>query len=502
MSFISAVRPLSRLLLPLALLVAGCTSSPPDSPAYDVGAIEGRILGGGLPVAAWVRARPVDQDSYTNLEVKTDSTGSYSIAVPSGAYYIEVVTNTANFYYGPTGPRWDRAAGDSVHVGRDVVRADIEVGRLDVEIHSSLPSSPIRCELNDESRERTDPLAIEAEDGTLRCTFPAIPPGVYTLRLRTNDSELWLPGSIDRGEAGRIRVDEGASVEYTASLDSWARVSGRDVGCWTDGSGFDIYAFNSDSSLAGRTYGGSDGTFEMDLLLAQPVRILTERGGILRWVGGPDFQGATVFDLHARETLNDLALVESGIACDFDSLVNGGTTFRVTLVGETGHLYANRAYLESPLRIPNLEPGSYRLRLESERATGWVPQWYDGGDSASMATPIVISHAGEIARVTMHLVQGGKLLGRITTGSGSPIAGREIWFSRDHDGVPDYYEEGDTSDLDGRFAIIGLEDGDYTIGTTSDYGVSWYPGTADQGAAERIAIRDHGVAEGIEWQVQ
>ena len=88
MSFIGAVRSSARFLLSLALLAAGCSTSTPDCPVYDVGAIEGRILGGGLPVSARIRLRPFDSGSHTDLEVMSDSSGGYAIPAPSGPYYI------------------------------------------------------------------------------------------------------------------------------------------------------------------------------------------------------------------------------------------------------------------------------------------------------------------------------------------------------------------------------------------------------------------------------
>ncbi len=494
-------------VIPLALL-AGCTSSTPECPTYNVGAIEGRILGGGLPVEATVIPRSFDPNSIAVLGVSSDSTGAYAISVPSGPYYLHISTSQTAFQYTAAGAAWSQVSDrDSLHVGIDVVHVDVIVGRLDVEIRTSPPitDEDFVCEIYDARQgfHAGGEYAEPGAEGTLRFTFPAVPPGEYTLRIESSSSFLWLPSSLDPEGAGadRIEVSDNAPTVYEHQLESWSRISGRVVGCWADGSVPGLIGLTADSLVACDLRTADDGAFRTDVLLAQPLRLLEERRGIQRWIGGADFQHARVFDLRPGESLDDIVLLESGIECDFDTLVDWRTEFAATVVGETGRLDTSDGGLQPPLRIPNLEPGAYRLQVRPERGSGWLPQWYEGSDSMSTATPIVISQPGEIAHVTMHLVEGGKIRGRILDAYGNPVAGAEVRFFRLQDGLSHVGERGDISDTQGAFEIVGLGDGDYIVGARSEYSINWFPGVTDPDAAEAIPVRGHAVVEGIEWRI-
>ena len=68
--------------------------------------VSGRVTSGGAPASAQIRANVPPGGTDRNVAVaETDASGNYQLIVPAGTYYLQVVTDTKNWYWnGPAQP--------------------------------------------------------------------------------------------------------------------------------------------------------------------------------------------------------------------------------------------------------------------------------------------------------------------------------------------------------------------------------------------------------------
>jgi hypothetical protein len=146
-----------------------------------------------------------------------------------------------------------------------------------------------------------------------------------------------------------------------------------------------------------------------------------------------------------------------------------------------------------------LRPGRYYLRARGDCwfDETWAAQWYDGADSFADATPIEITNEGELVRITMHLVEGGRITGRLLTADGQPATRRDVVL---HDEAAEPLCSKQTERETGDISFVGLANGDYYLATHLGDGVYWwYDGTDDPDSAQAISIRDYSLVSGVDW---
>lgn len=152
-----------------------------------------------------------------------------------------------------------------------------------------------------------------------------------------------------------------------------------------------------------------------------------------------------------------------------------------------------------------LPPGRYRLRIDPSMP-GWVPwtgQWFDQAERPEDATLIEIPAHGPLVPVTLRMQAGGSIQGSVVA---PPDYGLAVYGTRPDD--PRACWIGPADPRAGRFALVGLENGDYKIGLGWDpccagpcllppASTCWYGGASWDSAAV-VTVRDHGTVEGIE----
>jgi hypothetical protein len=158
-------------------------------------------------------------------------------------------------------------------------------------------------------------------------------------------------------------------------------------------------------------------------------------------------------------------------------------------------------YDNNPIAICNLRPGSYTLFVygycDYDGET-WASQWYDGADSLAAATWIDLAE-GQLAPITVRLVTGASIEGRVLTAEGQETYSSVKVF--DARGVPLCGNSGYSYGY-GPFSFRGLNNGDYKLAArVSQEFEWWYPGTVDPDSASVIEIRDRQSITGIEWRL-
>jgi len=510
-------RCVSLLLLLLTAFLGGCIDKESiDCPVTGIGRIEGFVLASGRPVDnVWVRVMPEEGYEAGGYEVRSDSTGWYSLEVPTGRYALKVGLGI-NLYYRRGGVCHSLAEADQVTVGLRDARADLIAGSMVLDVALPAGVSPHACDCDavwwdDEGPDWYANGRRSADEDGLTIEFPFLPPGTYLLRCHSSEGdEFWLPPTRDVGQAARVVVGVQTPVVRSTALPQPASLTVHIQGAWQTldlrQPRLDIVA--ADSSVVAIPYVDREGTARYQTFLPISARLCIRAGGVPNWVGGWSFAEATAFDLMPGDAPREVDYRESAILCTLEGPgtvpVGGARYYLHTVDGR--FLAGCLPERERPAPLPNLSPGTYLLQVRPERSGQvWCDQWYDQADSPVTATPIEVSAEGIVVPVTMHLYAGGKIGGRVLEADGTAFRGtvyayRDRFPQSGEDLHPDY---GFTCDpATGAFELIGLTDGDYFLGAIIGWGqFCWYPGTDDPGSALAVRIANRGEVRGVNWRL-
>jgi hypothetical protein len=507
--------PATLVLAALAALGFGCGREEACCPTTCDARIEGFVLGGGLPVAATVRAfSPSGVEPVVTVEAYTDSSGWFALPLPSGGYLLQI-RDDAFFdpmYVSTEGVLTPSDRADTIRVETQPVRIDVRAGRLRVNLRvpRELERDEMVCEVQnvfDHSISAAQPGRGVVE-GAAPFEFPLLPEGSYRVRIRTGTQNLWLPRG-DWDSADRIRVTAIGVTDCAAHLDAPAHIRGEVRGSW-QAMGLRpprIWAHLGDPhEPAAAADAGPGGEFDIALFLACRARIRIDFRWTDRWLGGDDFAGATVFEVDSAAVISGVSFVESGILCRLEGLAPGAPPdCNLRLLDEAGAtVLERRSYDDNPIPIPNLETGTYRLRISPLHASQtWVAQWYDRQDSPERATPIVIATEGEVVPITVLLEEGGRITGRVLRADGTPYVYDRLRVCDAADPqremAPNVVRDGEDP---AAFSVLQLRTGDYRIGAVLEPDrVCWYPGTELWDQAGVIHVVQGSETAGIEWRL-
>lgn len=449
----------------------------------------------GKPVATGVHADIREGPPWVSVETRSDSTGWYQLEVPTGIYHVQLDNEYTSF-----------ANRDTVHIDGGRRRFDILRGNLEVRVQLPPLAEHRRlyCDLHSTTAGGVSARrSALVTDGQAAFPFDGIRTDVYYVRLVSEGGDqLWLPGTPNMADADRITVGGDRDLVCTGRLDRFASISGTVRGSWQEAQqDRPSVAMYGASGAFGPTSVHSDGSFSCDLLSAQPVKLQIRIGGVERWIGGTSIDDATVFTPEPEQEIQGVTWTESGISCRLEG--PGERLFyraRVGVQDVSGHTFETDR--ESDLiSICNLNPGRYWLHVAGycsyNASEPWASQWYDGADSLEAATPIDVAE-GQLARVTVHLVEGARIEGRVLTADGQPATGASVSISGPTgESLCDHWWSSEA----GSFSFTGLGNGDYYVAARFNSTSWWYPGTTDLHAAVPIRIRNHTTVTGIEWRL-
>ena len=410
------------------VIFPGCADhEAPSCPASSFGVVEGYVLAGGQPAQTQVsiedrRGKGWGQPGR-EFHTQTDSTGWYALEAPVGPCILEVGEFAIEASYGRDGahPRWETP--DTLLLTGGGFRVDFALGSLLVEV-AAPPAFEGRSlsldlyRLDDRAREVSWRFET-VSGGRALFEFPLLFPFQYCLKWGPEYHErAWLPGTWDPDAAAVISVGADAPTTYETSITEPWYLEGSITGSWQvlrlDPP--KLTAFAEDSSVVAEGATSSDGTYKLEVLLPEPVRLWVDISGMTRWLGGSDFDSAALYVGSPGEIVSAGSYIESGIECRFErddfswwpdpdlSLYNAAGS-RVT----PEHFRPER---DNPAPIPGLDPGVYFLQIQPRSEWDpWLPQWYDHADSLGRATPIEVFPGGSVTRITAHLETGGRTIG-------------------------------------------------------------------------------------------
>ncbi len=153
----------------------------------------------------------------------------------------------------------------------------------------------------------------------------------------------------------------------------------------------------------------------------------------------------------ASVTLEPLVLEASGSLAGRVETPDGAGVPGVRVIAR-GHDAEREAFTDSDgsYQIDGLPPGSCWVEAQPDPATGWI--------GSSVAGVVVAS--GSVAHQNLRLLPGGRLSGQVTDGTAAVASARIV--ARGLTGLPHSTYSG----ADGRFTLVGLPPGTYTLEVT------------------------------------
>lgn len=481
---------LSRLALGSLLLLASCAEDEPARcPTFQVGAVEGYVRAAGSAMVATVGARVLIGGGEGQVVATTVSAadGWYRLDLPTGRYRLEVEPERAFIL--------SAEPHDTLTITPQVRRHDLLRGRAEFTV--GLPAGFEGQSLTLELASRNQlgiRLPAAVGDGVARFVFPALLPAAYAPRLSP------LCG-YPTGDSLRVGT-EVVAVRQEDFRTSAATITGRVTGSWQQAGVTrpTVSAVDAGRRRVSDASCADDGAFTLTLLEPRPVRLRVSIDGREQWLGGASFESARILAPGPGERLADADFVESGLDIRLrgpgDWLVQDAT---ILLRDGDGNSLGSASAYGGRLVIGNLPPGRCYVQVDGACPDQvWAPQWYDGAADAAAATPIDLA-AGELRRLDIALVTGGRIAGDVRTASGGiPAASYAQLAGADHRVVC----QGAVSLTGGRFEFAGLPDGTYHLAAAVTYGAWWwYPGTDDIAQAGTITVTDHAAVTGLSWQL-
>jgi hypothetical protein len=296
-------------------------------------------------------------------------------------------------------------------------------------------------------------------------------------------------------------------------LPELARVSGSVTGSWQQYQVEHprVEVWQDGGAIASATV-EPDGQFDAAVLLGGPAKIVIWIDDMPSYVGGPDYDSATIYYLEPGDHVTGISRIESGLTLAVDGLVPLSSYYVVHIFDAAGHDLTRRPTGATGItgygyRLPisNLTPGMVLVSLApTSDSAYWLPQFYDRRETLAEADPILVPPDGGIAPVAVALVLGGRIRGHIL-GPDGEVATRnfdlQLFLAADPDSVVADYDPWDV-DYDhqtGAYVIRRLPDGDYKLRARL-HASPWryWPGVESFADAGVITIENLGEVTGID----
>ena len=491
------------------------------------GGVQGQIkvLGRGVP--AELTFSSIQPAPDFELRTDTDSAGRFDVPLARGDYRLEVdlsgsLDHSCLIWF--SGPE-ARAAGrpDTLRVREDgtVVNADLDLGAVAVRLAVAPELRGVAMWVGLRGATGWSGGACSsvwtAPDDSLEVTIPAVLPGLYCVQITPDGMDAWyVPGASDLADADTVRVEDGTMAICTGWLvppqsPDEGTLRGTIRGAWQE-MGLappTVDAFADSGRYVESVEAAADGSFALRIPGPREVRLRLGWWSNEHWVGGATYEEATAYAvIPGEETLVE-PITECGLRVRFDDpgpgcdrwlyidfvdAVTGG-------IHESWLLSTAGDYAQNGL-VP---AGSWNLRVRPVQPgqVCWLEQWYDRAATPDEAAVVTLA-GGEVASLTLHLEEGGRVLGRVL---GWSEWSRICLLVTPADRDTCWAEDLRLDWQGGRFVIEGLPDGAYKIAAGPDLhscriplpaGNVWYGGTASWDSAAVVTIAGHGTVEGIE----
>lgn len=332
-----------------------------------------------------------------------------------------------------TASRIDVGAGTTVDAGT-VTDVSTTAGILSGTVAGIAAASNVRVFATAADGRRYSADVQRRIDKTFAYAFPALPSGLYTVRVTSPSAPVAWYGGSDAATARRVSVTTGGTT--TANLTVAAGTAGlvgtitRPGGAGVAGTSVSLTEVGSGGDYIDSRYivTGSDGryAFPSMLVAGHSYRVSAS---------GPTGVVDVRFVARAGSQTQDLvftagARVKGTVVDAASGAVVAGAPVRVVRDGDTGGYDGFPTVTDSKGRydIPNLPSGTYRVQVgawgdsgsaPSGAGAAYGPEWIDDAVTQGAAKPLVVSAGAVVTAPTTRLSAGGVLTGRVR----APVAG-------------------------------------------------------------------------------
>jgi len=486
---------------------------------------------GWEPVEASVRAIRVAESAWEEgeIEVAVQPDGAFWMDVPAGRYNVRLLLGDSGirYWYRAAGPGYGSLRPDTLVVDddRSPVSVDFDLAsvHLLLGVSTELDGGSAWVRLHRREVGATPSVwsfpSARIADGTVDVVLPGVLPGMYRVQTLVNVPDyssggewIWVPGVRDSSEAAWFEVSTGGITDVQARFDAPpARIQGEVTGAWQAlglSSGPEVGLVTPDSvAVAGPLPVRADGKFDVKIFLPASVKIYVRHQSVVQWLGGLNFDEATIYELEPGRTISGVDFVESGLRVDIQE-PNPGTYDAMFNFYDAGTRELRVQWRSTSTRpalgIPNLRPGVYLVQIVADQPgeRSWAPQWFDRAESPDGATPITIANEGDVPRIVVVLDRGGTIAGTID-GPSSGVYG--IYLAQADD--PARWSSTVVSSGYPSFSFQGLPDGDWKLGAwpyvwgdtpaLPPPTIVWYPGTSSWSEAGVLSMRNHEDVTGV-----
>nr|WP_259392904.1 carboxypeptidase regulatory-like domain-containing protein [Microbacterium halimionae] len=225
-----------------------------------------------------------------------------------------------------------------------------------------------------------------------------------------------------------------------------------------------------------------------------------------QWRDSPNSSASKYFDVAPGQHLSgmDAALIPkaaiSGTVTDADgNLLSADVSLYSVKDGQLTPVIHPVRRIDGQYRINGLSAGTYTLKFA---AANYLAQWWGNAREKSHAQTFEVGAGQILTGADAVLELGGSITGTVTQKDGTPVRSGFISVYKVGDDGPELFTN-QLTDMDGRYLIGGLADGDYTIRFSSPFSGAtfvkeWWKDSQDAEHSSIIRVVEGEASVGID----
>ncbi|WEO77971.1 carboxypeptidase regulatory-like domain-containing protein [Cryobacterium sp. SO2] len=498
-------------------VAAGATVTGKDAGLTAGATLTGQVVADddGTPVSTgWVEA--LAADGHQVLSVSTDESGNYSLTgLPAGEY----VLTFSDYNQRYTQEWWNNQtsfeSAQHITVAAGATITDLNAGlALGGSITGSLSvqgggASALEDAMVEVYTAAGDSVTSVSVDENAHYSITGLPTGDYTLRFSADQSGAfseWWNNQPSQETAQTVAVTSGqVTTGIDAVLEQSASISGTVIG--EDSAGLTdtrVRVYDADGASVSTAYTDNEGHYTVNGMRAGSYTLRfyapNDSNYLAEWWNDKTTQESADFI--------ELSTAEKHTGADATLAVGGSVSGRLTSETTGAAIPQGDVYLydsnennvgytsvneNGEYTIKGLAAGSYTLQFNA--SGNFLREWYDDQPDQSTATTFTVGAGQAVTGKNAALAPGATISGTVT-GGGAPLGDVSVSLSG-----PDFqYSNYATTDAQGRFSLIGLPAGSYTLQFSPDLGnwvSEWYNNQASSNTAEQVVVAAGEAVSGI-----
>jgi GDSL-like Lipase/Acylhydrolase family/Carboxypeptidase regulatory-like domain len=477
------------------VVTEGATTAEVDAALQPGGAVSGTVENASdEPVEdVEVTAQSTDPGGPTAFTV-TGSDGGYSLAgLEPGGYTVEFSAEGQNlltqFYDGASEANGARTLVVTAGTTTGEVNAQLQQGgQISGTVTNGFDEPVGGVAVTVQSTEANGPTRTITTGSDGVYSVVGLPSGSYTIEFNAEGKgyvRQFYDSAQEYGDARPVVVTAGSTSK---EVDAELQPSGGISGTVTNGSSEPVanvmvYAQGASGGAHGVTTTTADGTYTLDELPPGEYTlefVATGQNYLTQFYNGQsearDAQSievvAGIITYDANAILEDGGAIAGTVTNEGKEVVPGVEVV-VQSVRPEGPAATTTTSAVGTYSIAGLPEGAYTVEMRADDE-GYLPEFYGDAASVDEAVPVSVNAGKEEAGVNASLRRGATISGTITSESGDPLSGVEVYANSTS---CTFRGGSSTTSAEGTYTIDGLASGSYDIAidpSGQDYGSEEY----------------------------